>query len=156
MTNSYEVRAMPAQGSTYRWCAGLPWSKATRKVLVVDKSPEITKAYLEGFNDLDEVKVTASQLESLKKDRMIAVSASGEFVAGQEELNEAKAKLSDLEVKMLAERREHQELVEEMKALRSNSTKMLEEQGARIAALEAEAQSLRSQLASANIKKGRG
>jgi hypothetical protein len=141
---SYSVRAMPAQGHDRRWCARRPFTRDAIEVRVVDEpKPHITK---DGKVVAYSYELTPSELEELRNDPHIALSLMGSGDADPLELNAAKARIHELEAKVVEARKEAQGEVEDLKAARLMTLKQLEEASGKVMQLEQQLASAQARL----------
>lgn len=142
----FSVRAMPAQGHDRRWCARRPFTREATEVVVVDEpKPNIMK---DGKIVAFSYEVSPAELEELRNDPHIALSIVGSGDADPLELNAAKAKIHELEQKIVEARRDAQGEIEDLKAARATTQKQFEEATAKVFHLEQQLAQAQAQLES--------
>jgi hypothetical protein len=153
----YSVRAMPPRGFDRRWCAGRPWTSKEVIVKVVDTVPPFDpqNPYSAKAIEASEIEISPLDLETLKKDRHIAVAIAGAPATDQLEMNAAKAHALELEEETKRVRAEHGDLVEELKRFKAVSQKEFESLGAKLAATENDLASARAQLSELRTKRAK-
>lgn len=152
-TQKFSVRAMPAQGHDRRWCARRPFTREATEIVVVDEpKPNIMK---DGKIVAFSYEFSPAELMELSNDPHIALSSVGSGDADPLELNAAKAKILELEKKVVEARRESQGEIEDLKAARVSTLKQFEEATAKVVHLEQQLASANAQLeARRGAKKG--
>jgi hypothetical protein len=156
------VRAIPQPGHKHRWCGlerwiedkkarphpeqkhGLPWPASELKVRVVDEPAP----YDPNANGGAPVEISPSTFDMLKRDERIAVRMLEGEGGDPDEVVMLKAQVVELDKKLTEAQRALAGEQERFRTLHLTSQRQVEEQGAKLAAIEHELAAARAQLGS--------